>query len=206
MSKIGNKNVSLVEKLYLKDKVPMRVIAEKLGVSMDAVVYIMRKHKIPRRSFGEANALSFQNKKLSFQENKNLSSAQEGLKLAGLVLYWGEGYKTKLSHGIDFANSDPNMVEIFVKFLRQIYRVDEKRFRILLYCYVNQDVTSLIDFWSKVARISKKQFTKPYIRKDFKEDGRKMKYGMIHIRYADKKLFLSIMKSIEEMKSKMRRW
>ncbi len=36
------------------------------------------------------------------------------------------------------------------------------------------------------------QFSQPYIRKDFKKDGRKMKYGLVHIRYSDKKLLLEI--------------
>ena len=65
------------------------------------------------------------------------------------------------------------MINVFVKFLREIYRVDEKRFRILLYCYSDQNVLELVDFWSKLTKIPKKQFTKPYIRKDFRKDGRK---------------------------------
>lgn len=206
MSKIKNRNVSLVKKLYLKDKISMREIAEKLGVNIDAVVYFMRKYKIPRRSFTETNFLLFKNKKLSFNEKIKLSKSQSKLKLAGLMLYWSEGHKSATSSGIDFANSDVDMITIFVKFLREIYRVDEKRFRVLLYCYTNQNITDLIKFWSKLTSIPKKQFTKPYIRKDFRKDGRKMKYGMVHIRYADKKLFLSIMKSIEKEKQKLRRW
>jgi len=193
-----------IRTLYLDQKLSMREIAEKLGTGIDTIVYFMRKHKIPRRSFKENNILLFEKKKPSFIEKNKLSSIEEKLKLSGLLLYWGEGYKTIKSKGIDFANSDPDMVAIFVRFLRIVYRVDEKRFRILLYCYANQNTKSLINFWSKLTKISIKQFTKPYIRKDFRKDGRKMKYGMVHVRYADKKLFLSIMKSIEEIKAEMR--
>ena len=193
-----------IRTLYLDQKLSMREIAEKLGTGIDTIVYFMRKHKIPRRSFKENNILLFEKKKPSFIEKNKLSSIEEKLKLSGLLLYWGEGYKTIKSKGIDFANSDPDMVAIFVRFLRIVYRVDEKRFRILLYCYANQNTKSLINFWSKLTKISIKQFTKPYIRKDFRKDGRKMKYGMVHVRYGDKKLFLSIMKSIEEIKAEMR--
>lgn len=206
MSQINDNDISHIKKLYIEEQMSMREIAAKLGLGIDAVVYFMRKHKIPRRSFKESNALLFQNKKLSFTEKCNLSSIEEKLKIAGLTLYWGEGYKTSKSKGIDFANSDPDMIAIFVKFLRKIYKVDEKRFKILLYCYSDQNIGSLKKFWSKLTGISQKQFTKPYIRKDFKKDGRKMKYGMVHIRYADKKLFLSIMKSVEEFKASMHRW
>ncbi|MEK7088787.1 MAG: hypothetical protein AAB913_01510 [Patescibacteria group bacterium] len=205
MAKISNNKIDLVKNLYYGEKLTMNKIAQKLGVSIDAVVYCMRKNGIKRRSLVEANAIAFQNKKLSFREQTRLSSSQEQLKLAGLMLYWSEGHKSSTSSGIDFANSDADMIAIFVKFLREIYKVDEKRFRILLYCYSDQNVFKLIDFWSRLTRISKKQFSKPYIRKDFCKNSRKMKYGMIHIRYADKKLFLCIMKSIEETKLEMRR-
>ena len=206
MANIQKNKLRKIKTLYFERKLSMREIAEKLGVSMDAIVYFMRKNKIARRSLKETRALIFKNKKLSFKEKRELSWNQERLKLAGLILYWAEGYKTIKSSGIDFANSDVGMVALFVKFLRVIYKVDEKRFRILLYCYANQNISSLIKFWSKLTGISKKQFSKPYIRTDFRKDGRKMKYGMVHIRYADKKLFLSIMKSVEEVKLKMRRW
>lgn len=205
MAKIFNGDIDLVRDLYCNEKLTMKEIAQKLGVSIDAVVYCMRKNKIERRSLKEANAVSFQNKKLSFHKQIKLSPSQEQLKIIGLMLYWSEGHKSSTSAGIDFANSDADMIVMFVKFLREIYKVDEKRFRILLYCYSDQNIPALIDFWSKLTKISKKQFTKPYVRKDFRKDGRKMKYGMIHIRYADKKLFLCIMREIDLIKLNLRR-
>jgi len=203
MAKILKDKIVLVKDLYRNKKFTMLEIAKKLGVSIDSVVYCMRKNKIKRRSFSEANAIVFKNKKLSFHEKIRLSSIEEKLKIAGLMLYWGEGYKSFKNSSIDFTNSDPDMILIFIKFLRTIYKVDEKRFRIYLYCYSNQNIKSLINFWSKLTKIPREQFSKPYVRKDFRENGRKMQYGMIHIRYADKKLFLSIMESIEEVKLKM---
>lgn len=206
MAKISNNQVNLVKNLYYNERFTMRKIAQRLGVNIDAVVYCMRKNNIKRRSLAEANAIAFQNKKLSFKEQVKLSFHKKKLKLSGLILYWSEGYKTTKSSGVDFANSDPDMIFVFVKFLRKIYKVDEKRLRILLYCYENQNVKSLIEFWSNLTSINKKQFSRPYIRKNFKESGRKMKYGMVHIRYADKKLFLCIMEAIDLLKLKMRRW
>jgi len=206
MAKISDNNINLVKNLYYSKKLTMKEIAKKLGVSIDAVVYCMRKNKIKRRSLIEANVISFRNKKLSFNKRVKLLPTQEQLKLIGLMLYWSEGHKSSTSRGVDFANSDADMITIFIKFLREIYRVDEKRFRILLYCYSDQDSIKLINFWSRLTKISKKQFTKPYIRKDFRKDGRKMEHGMIHIRYGDKKLFLCIMEEIDLIKLKMRRW
>jgi len=87
---------------------------------------------------------------------------------------------------VDFANSDTNTVRIFLKALRKIHRVDEKRLRVFLYCYGNQKVNKLINYWSKLLNMPKSQFTKPYIKQNF--DNRKidrMPYGLVHIRYSD---------------------
>ncbi len=88
---------------------------------------------------------------------------------------------------------------IFLKFLRSICGVDENRLRVQLYCYANQNVEALKSYWSEVTRIPLNQFIKPYIRQDFSETKKnKMKYGLIHIRYSDKKLFLQVQNWIKE--------
>ncbi len=73
------------------------------------------------------------------------------------------------------------------------------KLRVYLYCYENQNVPVLINYWSSVCHISQEQFTKPYIRKDFNlVQTRKMKFGMIHIRYNDKKLLLELKEMITQ--------
>ena len=77
--------------------------------------------------------------------------------------------------------------------------VDEKRLRMYLYCYANQDVEKIKKFWSKMTKISFSQITKPYIRQDYSlKRNREMKYGLIHIRYADKKLVRLILEWIDK--------
>ena len=120
----------------------------------------------------------------------------------GIMLYWGEGYKAG-NGAVDFANSDPVMIKVFMNFLRKICGVNENKLHIYLYCYVNQDLQTLIHFWSNLTKIPICQFTKPYIRRDFdpKKAG-KMAHGLIHIRYYDKKLWLLIKQWIREYADK----
>jgi hypothetical protein len=94
------------------------------------------------------------------------------------------------------------MILVFLNFIRKIYQVSEEKLRILLYCYSDQDVKELTKYWSNLTKISEKQFSKPYVRDDFKISSRKMQHGLIHIRYSDKKLFLEIEKIISEFKRK----
>ncbi len=202
MSSIKPKYLILVKKLYNEDGFSMNDIALKLGVSLNAVLHFMRKNKIKRRNYFEANKHKFNKKLPSFKKRAIVSQSQKDIERVGVTLYWAEGYKTAKSTGVDFANSDPVMISVFLNFLRTTYELDEKKFRILLYCYSDQNIDQLIQFWSKLTRISKKQFTKPFVRKDFRKDGRKMQYGLVHIRYHDKKLLWDIMSLVEQYKKK----
>lgn len=204
MTKAASTKLKRIRVLYEKQGYSMQAVADKLGMSINAVTYHMRKNGIKRRSASEASAALFEKKALSFEERKKLSANQERLRLSALMLYWAEGYKSPRATGIDFANSDPDMILIFVRFLRTIYRVNERRFRVLLYSYSDQDMPALMSFWSKLTKIPQDQFSKPYVRADFRENGRKMKYGMVHVRYADKKLFLCIMEAIQLVKAELR--
>ena len=105
------------------------------------------------------------------------------------MLYRGEG--TKYGNNVfDLANSYPEMIKFFLQMLRRIYGILEEKLRVLLYCYADQNVDELKKFWVKVTDINEKQFIKPYIRQDYKESKKgKMSFGLIHVRYHDKKLY-----------------
>ncbi|MEK7093057.1 MAG: hypothetical protein AAB927_01070 [Patescibacteria group bacterium] len=124
------------------------------------------------------------------------------LNAIGAMLYWAEGHKTSSAPGIDFANSDPRMLVLFMKFLRSRYHLDEKRLRVYIYCYANQPIDGLKEYWSKLLGIPRPQFTKPYVRENPTMNARQMPYGLVHIRYSDKKLLLDVLNLIESYRSK----
>jgi len=75
---------------------------------------------------------------------------------------------------------------------------------VYLYCYSNQSIELLLNYWYKLTNIPKSQFSKPYVRNDFlPEKSGKMEYGMVHIRYADKKLLYQIDNWIKEYGKKI---
>jgi hypothetical protein len=78
----------------------------------------------------------------------------------GLALYAGEGGKTP--GDVSFANSDPRMIWIFLRWLRHFFEVDESRLRIRLYLHADLDLDAAVDFWSALTGISLRQFQKPY--------------------------------------------
>lgn len=178
----------------------MAKIAEHFDVNINAVTYAMRKAGIERRTIGEAQTLLFKQSPASFKIRNLETQKERDMVNIGIALYWAEGYKAPSSSGVDFANSDPSMITAFLKFLRTCYQFDENRLRVQLYAYSNQNIDELINFWSNLTSIPSKQFTKPYIRTDFKIDGRKMEYGLVHIRYSDKKMLFDILERIKVLK------
>ena len=176
-------------------------LSKRFGLSEDFIYDLMVKHNIPRRNFTEANY--YLHKDRAFKIKENLSGHDERLKIAGVMLYWAEGSKASLKAStVDFANSDPEMIKLFLTFLRKLCGVHEGRLRIFLYTYRRgQNIEKLKAFWSSVTRIPETQFTKPYLRQgNLNKSGRKMLYGLVHIRYADKRLLLLLLKWIKEIK------
>ena len=203
MATIPVERMEEVRELYYEKKLTASQVAKDMNVSLDAVFYFMRHHKLPRRSKKEANANRFAHAKLSFDPVGIMSPEKEKLKMMAVMLYWAEGFKNG-AHGVDFANSDPTMILLFTRFLREICRVKEEKLRAYLYCHANQSTAELIEFWSELTGIPKSQFVKPYVREDFDpRKANKMKKGLLHVRYYDKKLLALILGWIGEYSAEL---
>jgi hypothetical protein len=84
------------------------------------------------------------------------------LALVGAALYWAEGNK----YGVfKFANSDPEMVQIYLRWLREILIVNESDIR----CHVNvyldtgKSLNDVLSFWRSVTKVSSSKFYKTTI-------------------------------------------
>jgi hypothetical protein len=193
MATLSHSESEKVRELY-NAGMSMRAVAESLSTSIDVVTYTLRKLGVKRRSAQAANAIVYANRPASFSiKNKR----NKELETAGAMLYLAEGHKTDRASGIDLANSDPRIARLFITMLRSRYVLDEKRFRVLLYCHGDQHIPSLIAFWSNILNIPHSQFTKPYIKLQTQPGKRVMPHGMVHIRYSDKKLLNDIRNLID---------
>lgn len=177
-------------------------VADFLHVGIKGIYTLLRRKTVPRRTPQESNRIRFEANPLSYSIKSNLTPAEEELKLAAVMLYWAEGYKVGKG-SIDFANSDPDMALIFIKFLREICGVDESKIRAALYCYEGQDVPAITTFWSTLLFIPENKFTKPYIKAAAPSTrGPRMIHGLVHVRYCDKKLLRQLLRWIDEYSRK----
>jgi len=200
MAQVSKKQFNQIKKLYNSGK-SINCISQELGYTVNALTYFFRKNNLIRRNRTETNAIRFKNKQPSFNLKSRLTKKDELLKIVGIMLYWGEGSKWKGEKIVDFANSDPEMIKVFINFLRKICGIDEKKIRIYLYCHEEREVQKLKKYWSNLTNVSTEQFTKPYINTRYNPAKRgKMKHGLIHIRYYDKKLLDLLLNWIEKSK------
>ncbi|PIY58543.1 MAG: hypothetical protein COY98_01480 [Candidatus Yonathbacteria bacterium CG_4_10_14_0_8_um_filter_43_17] len=83
--------------------------------------------------------------------------------LALALLYLGEGTKAKDETGM--GSSDPLILKFFITCLRQIYQITESKIKCELHLRADQDPEEMLVFWSKELKVSKSNFTKPYLDK-----------------------------------------
>lgn len=83
--------------------------------------------------------------------------------IAGLMLYWAEGAKGYYEK-VAFSNSDPELVRLMMRWLREICHVEETHFRISLYIHKFHVRKNVRNFWSKVTGVPIGQFRKEVIK------------------------------------------
>jgi hypothetical protein len=144
-------------------------------------------------------------------KKESLKLMDNKLFLTGLSLYWAEGYKKGAKgskwKSIDFANSDPEMVIIIIKFFRKFLQIDDSRIKIQLMTHKNINVNKAVKFWSNLTKIPKNQFIKSCSAVSKASKGKRnpnsLTYGTVHIRINDVKLFFRIIGWIDGLKEKI---
>ena len=112
-------------------------------------------------------------------------------KLAGLMLYWAEGAKSRY---VDITNSDPFLISFMTEWLRVICRVPKEKFRASLHLHSGQNEEQIKRYWSKLTNIPICQFGKSYIKREGSGHRKNRIYkGTIKIRVCDSNLLYRIL-------------
>lgn len=132
----------------------------------------------------------------------NLSKRE--LMLLGAALYWAEGYKNfgdgirnkkKVYPHISFSNSDPSMIIIFLRFLKEILQISKEKVWARAMLYPGIDPTKAITYWQKVTGLPLKNF-RYYIALSRASSGKRPKnllpYGTLQLRIQSRPDFFKI--------------
>lgn len=127
----------------------------------------------------------------------NKLSATE-LKLIGIALYWAEGAKT-LRSGVQFANSDPRMVQLMMQFFKNYCEIPETKFRGHIYLHPRLNAQRAKKYWHNISGIPLNQFykTSQQQSKASKRKKDSLPFGTFVIQICNTELFLKIKGWIE---------
>jgi hypothetical protein len=99
------------------------------------------------------------------------------------LIYWCEGAKNP--NRVDFTNADPDLVKLFLSFLRDSFVLDERKFSVCIHIHSYHNMEKQLKVWSEFTQIPKKQFTKPFQKVHSGKQTREGYQGCASIRYND---------------------
>lgn len=116
-------------------------------------------------------------------------------KIALAMLYLGEGSKNPKRGSLMFGNSDPLVMNLFLRLLRYCYKIDESKFRCTLQCRADQNIKKLEKFWSQIIKIPLSQFYKARIDpRTIGKPSKKLDYkGVCRIDYFSADLYIELL-------------
>jgi len=135
-------------------------------------------------------------------EKKTIDSIKnidgENAKIYASLIYWCEGAKYPSTSRLEFTNSDPKLLSVFINLVRKAFSVDEKKFRAHVQIHTTHKYIDIKRFWSKCLKIAPAQFIKPTITKPKGKKHRKGYLGTCTLRYYDYRLQLKLIGIYEE--------
>lgn len=117
--------------------------------------------------------------------------------LTCVALYWGEGYQSERNKKfrLSFTNSNPNMIAMFLRFLREIIKVEDAKIKPYLNLHLNVKREYAVNFWSKVTKLSPKKFVVT-IQVSRASSGKRpihsLPYGTLTLRVHNRQMFMQM--------------
>ena|SRR5579872_5406299 len=112
--------------------------------------------------------------------------------LISLIIWWCEGtkarkdkrWKNALNCPIEVTNTNPDIIRLFIDFLREDLHVSNSDLRAQVQIHEGDNQTIIEEYWSKISGIPTSQFNKTIVRKAGKKIGKTK--GTFKVRMYDK--------------------
>ncbi|OGN05105.1 MAG: hypothetical protein A2831_00300 [Candidatus Yanofskybacteria bacterium RIFCSPHIGHO2_01_FULL_44_17] len=174
---------SWLKKIKLTDEQKERLKKKRLDAAMAGAI---KKNLKTEQAIEEI-------KKSSAEDIVKISNRE--LWLLGIMLYWKERLvydnKNNLRKGVRFTNSNPYLIKLFLKWLKDIGKIknDEIGFDIFVSKDKNAKTKSIVNHWSEITGFSKENFSRLYFQKIYtkrrgvkRRASKKSSFGQLRIR------------------------
>jgi hypothetical protein len=160
------KSYSEIKKLMRVSKSSLSLWLRNKPLTEEQVKKIAGNKERAIERFRETMRLKRENRLLKYYEKQRkiwLPLSERELFFAGLFLYWGEGNKAS-RHTISISNTDPKVLVFSLCWMTTALKIPKKSIKVLLQLYTDMDVGKTTAYWSRLLRIPRSQFNKPYIK------------------------------------------
>jgi len=123
------------------------------------------------------------------------------LNSVGTTMYWCEGSKRDRDYRVEFVNSDPAIIKVFMKFLRT-KGIEERRLRARVSVHDTDDIQECEEFWMRVTSLGPPNFLLASVRRT-SPARTPLPHGTLTIRYNSIELLRSIKNDISELSRRL---
>ncbi len=147
---------------------------KEVGLSISQKQRITEKRKQAQRRGADAQRnkrIKKQNFLIQKAQSEIGSISNRELWLLGIALYWAEGSKEKETHygsRASFSNSDPRMIALFIKWLRQCIKIPTEDIFADLYIHESHKdkIDEVLKKWSSILKLPLSFFKHTYLKKN----------------------------------------
>lgn len=135
------------------------------------------------------------------QSGREIARKKEWLHVAGCMLYWGEGAKKR--NVLSICNSDPNLLKLYMKFIRTYYKIDCSSISICITYHTENGLseTDIVNYWISVLKLPLSCVRKSNTRipiSSKKKYKNKIPYGVCRVDIYSSKITQSVLGAIQE--------
>ncbi len=163
----GHSYSSIIKTLGLKSKGTLSEWFKNLKLSKRSKDLLLNNNMLShKRGLLTANKnrkfrIDTENEKSFLDGQKQINSlTHDDLLLIGTSLYWAEGTKSenRKNRSLAFSNSDPRMVYVYMRFVREVLKIPEDRIRAGIHIYPSISEELARSFWSDTTKLPVDRF------------------------------------------------
>jgi transposase-like protein len=175
-----------------------------IELTEEQLLSLKRRSPIYHGQHNGSKAVAAKHRELRRQyQEEGRMKAREGdpLHLAGCMLYWGEGAKARNS--LTLANSDPDMLIYFMKFIREALLAEVENVAIRIICYLGNNLTvqEIEGFWLERLELPSSCLKNTTVNRQpvsSQQKGRKLLYGTCEVAIHNTRLVQQVFGAIQE--------
>ena len=146
---------------------------------------------------GQAVREKFLKLRIEHQEaGRKKAREMRPLHMMGSMLFWAEG--TKNRNRLELVNSDPNMLLLWMRFLREELHVDDEIIRLRIHVHEQTNIETAETYWTELLGLSRQALMKTHVKDGSDTRLNTLTYGICAVSIQRTELAMHVYGAIQE--------